>query len=98
MDLGNPKNTIEVIQKYNFAFQKNFGQNFLIDTHVLDKIISAAGMTKEDTVLEVGPGIGTMTQRLSQAAGQVIAVEIDNKSDSDLKRYASGLRKCNCYQ
>ena len=77
MDLGNPKNTIEVIQKYNFAFQKKFGQNFLIDTHVLDKIISAAGMTKEDAVLEVGPGIGTMTQRLSQAAGQVIAVEID---------------------
>ena len=77
MDLGNPKNTIEVIQKYNFAFQKKFGQNFLIDTHVLDKIISAAGMTKGDTVLEVGPGIGTMTQRLSQAAGQVIAVEID---------------------
>ena len=64
MDLGNPKNTIEVIQKYNFAFQKKFGQNFLIDTHVLDKIISAAGMTQEDTVLEVGPGIGTMTQRL----------------------------------
>lgn len=57
MDLGNPKNTIEVIQKYNFAFQKKFGQNFLIDTHVLDKIISAAGMTKKDTVLEVGPGI-----------------------------------------
>lgn len=77
MDLGNPKNTIEIIQKYNFAFQKKFGQNFLIDTHVLDKIISAAGMKKEDTVLEVGPGIGTMTQRLSQAAGQVIAVEID---------------------
>ena len=77
MDLGNPKNTIEVIQKYNFAFQKKFGQNFLIDTHVLDKIISAAGMTNEDTVLEVGPGIGTMTQRLSQAAVQVIAVEID---------------------
>ena len=77
MDLGNPKNTIEVIQKYNFAFQKKFGQNFLIDTHVQVKIISAAGMTKEDTVLEGGPGIGTMTQRLSQAAGQVIAVEID---------------------
>ena len=71
MDLGNPKNTIEVIQKYNFAFQKKFGQNFLIDTHVLDKIISAAGMTKEDTVLEVGPGIGTMTQRLSQASGNM---------------------------
>ena len=76
-ELGNPKNTIEVLQKYQFHFAKKFGQNFLIDTHVLDKIISAAGMTKEDTVLEVGPGIGTMTQRLSQAAGQVIAVEID---------------------
>ena len=77
MDLGNPKNTIEVIQKYNFAFQKKFGQNFLIDTHVLDKIISAAGMTKEDTVLEVGPGIGTMTQYLCENAREVTAVEID---------------------
>ena len=75
--LGEPQNTIAVLQKYGFVFQKKYGQNFLIDTHVLDKIISAAGMTKEDTVLEVGPGIGTMTQRLSQAAGQVIAVEID---------------------
>ena len=76
-DLGNPKNTIEVIQKYDFAFQKKFGQNFLIDTHVLDKIIAAAGVTKEDMVLEIGPGIGTMTQRLAEAAGRVVAVEID---------------------
>ncbi len=75
--LGNPKKTIEIIQKYEFAFQKKFGQNFLIDTHVLDKIISAAGVTKEDMVLEIGPGIGTMTQYLAEAARQVIAVEID---------------------
>ena len=76
--LGNPKNTIEVIQKYQFAFQKKFGQNFLIDPHVLDKIIGAAGVTKEDMVLEIGPGIGTMTQYLAEAAGKVVAVEIDN--------------------
>ena len=76
--LGNPKNTIEVIQKYDFAFQKKFGQNFLIDTHVLDKIIRAAGVTKEDMVLEIGPGIGTMTQCLAEAAGRVVAVEIDS--------------------
>ncbi|MDD3254030.1 MAG: 16S rRNA (adenine(1518)-N(6)/adenine(1519)-N(6))-dimethyltransferase RsmA [Lachnospiraceae bacterium] len=75
--LGNPKNTIEVIQKYEFAFQKKFGQNFLINTHVLDKIISAAGVTKDDMVLEIGPGIGTMTQCLAEAARQVVAVEID---------------------
>lgn len=76
--LGNPKNTIEIIQKYEFAFQKKFGQNFLIDTHVLDKIITAAGVTKEDMVLEIGPGIGTMTQYLADAARQVVAVEIDS--------------------
>ncbi len=75
--LGNPQNTIEVLQKYDFSFQKKFGQNFLIDTHVLDKIISAAHITKEDMVLEIGPGIGTMTQYLAEAAGKVIAVEID---------------------
>ena len=75
--LGNPKNTIEVLQKYNFNFQKKFGQNFLIDTHVLDKIISSANITKEDMVLEIGPGIGTMTQYLACAAGKVVAVEID---------------------
>ena len=75
--LGNPKNTIEIIQKYQFAFQKKFGQNFLIDTHVLDKIISAAGITGDDCVLEIGPGIGTMTQYLAENAGHVVAVEID---------------------
>ncbi|MGL5436346.1 MAG: 16S rRNA (adenine(1518)-N(6)/adenine(1519)-N(6))-dimethyltransferase RsmA [Lachnospiraceae bacterium] len=75
--LGNPKNTIEIIQKYEFMFQKKFGQNFLVDTHVLDKIIAAAGVTKDDMVLEIGPGIGTMTQYLAEAAGQVVAVEID---------------------
>ena len=75
--LGNPQNTIAVLQKYHFNFQKKFGQNFLIDTHVLDKIIGAAGITKDDMVLEIGPGIGTMTQYLSCAAGQVVAVEID---------------------
>lgn len=75
--LGNPQNTIEVLQKYQFNFQKKFGQNFLIDTHVLDKIIRSAEITKEDMVLEIGPGIGTMTQYLAQAAGKVIAVEID---------------------
>ena len=75
--LGNPKNTIEIIQKYQFAFQKKFGQNFLIDTQVLDKIIDAAGITAEDCVLEIGPGIGTMTQYLAEHARQVVAVEID---------------------
>ena len=76
--LGNPKNTIEVIQKYGFAFQKKFGQNFLIDPHVLEKIIASAGVTKDDMVLEIGPGIGTMTQYLAESAGCVVAVEIDN--------------------
>lgn len=77
--LGNPKNTIEIIQKYQFAFQKKFGQNFLIDTHVLEKIISAAGVGDDDMVLEIGPGIGTMTQYLAEHARQVVAVEIDSK-------------------
>lgn len=75
--LGNPQNTIAVLQKYNFVFQKKFGQNFLIDTHVLDKIIRSAEITKDDFVLEIGPGIGTMTQYLACAAGKVVAVEID---------------------
>ena len=75
--LSDPKKTIEIIQKYQFAFQKRFGQNFLIDAHVLEKIVSAAGITKDDCVLEIGPGIGTMTQYLAESAGQVIAVEID---------------------
>lgn len=75
--LGNPKYTIEVLQKYDFVFQKRFGQNFLIDTHVLEKIIAASEITKDDFVLEIGPGIGTMTQYLAEAAREVAAVEID---------------------
>ncbi len=75
--LGNPKNTIEILNKYGFNFQKRFGQNFLIDTHVLEKIIRSANVTKDDLVLEIGPGIGTMTQYLCEHARQVIAVEID---------------------
>lgn len=75
--LGNPKKTIEVLQKYEFVFQKKYGQNFLIDTHVLDKIINAAKITKDDFVLEIGPGIGTMTQYLASSAREVFAVEID---------------------
>ncbi len=75
--LGNPKNTIEVLQKYNFNFQKKFGQNFLIDTRVLEEIIDAAQITKDDFVLEIGPGIGTMTQYLCETAREVVAVEID---------------------
>lgn len=75
--LGNPKNTIEILQKYKFVFQKKFGQNFLIDEHVLEKIISAAGIGPDDFVVEIGPGIGTMTQYLAHAARGVAAVEID---------------------
>ena len=75
--LGNPKNTIEVLQKYKFNFQKKFGQNFLIDTRILEEIIDAAQITKDDFVLEIGPGIGTMTQYLCEAAREVVAVEID---------------------
>ncbi len=88
--LGNPQNTIEILQKYNFNFQKKFGQNFLIDTHVLDKIISAAEISKEDMVLEIGPGIGTMTQYLAEAAGKVIAVEIDKNLIPILQDTLSG--------
>ena len=76
--LGNPKYTIEVLQKYGFVFQKRFGQNFLIDTRVLDRIIEASEITKDDFVLEIGPGIGTMTQYLADAAREVTAVEIDD--------------------
>jgi 16S rRNA (adenine1518-N6/adenine1519-N6)-dimethyltransferase len=75
--LGEPKNTIAILNKYHFVFQKKFGQNFLIDTHVLEKIIRAAGITKEDMVIEIGPGIGTMTQYLCESARSVVAVEID---------------------
>lgn len=77
-NLANPQNTIAVLKKYNFNFQKKFGQNFLIDPHVLDKIILAADITKNDLVLEIGPGIGTLTQYLCEHARQVIAVEIDH--------------------
>lgn len=76
--LGNPRNTIEVLQKYGFVFQKRFGQNFLIDPHVLEKIIRFSEITKDDFVLEIGPGIGTMTQYLAEAAREVTAVEIDD--------------------
>ena len=76
--LSDPKETIAILQKYNFNFQKKFGQNFLIDGHVVDKIVSAAEISKEDVVLEIGPGIGTMTQRLCEEAGDVIAIEIDS--------------------
>ena len=75
--LGIPSNTIALLQTYNFTFQKKFGQNFLIDPHVLEKIVDAAGVTKEDCVVEIGPGIGTMTQYLAERAGRVVAVEID---------------------
>ncbi len=75
--LSNPQVTIETIKRYDFAFQKKFGQNFLIDEHVLNKIIAASGVTKKDVVLEIGPGFGTMTQYLAEAAKEVIAVEID---------------------
>jgi len=75
--LSNPQKTIEIIQKYDFVFQKKFGQNFLIDPHVLDKIVRAADIGKEDCVLEIGPGIGTMTQCLADQARHVVAVEID---------------------
>ena len=78
-NLGNYKNTAEVLQKYQFRMQKKYGQNFLIDTNILHKIVEAAQITKEDCVLEIGPGIGTMTQHLAEAAGRVIAVEIDKE-------------------
>ena len=93
--LGNPKNTIEVLNKYQFMFQKKFGQNFLIDTHVLEKIIRSANITKEDFVLEIGPGIGTMTQYLAEAAREVTAVEIDRNLIPILKDTLSGYDNVN---
>lgn len=75
--LGNPTNTIEVLKKYNFNFQKKFGQNFLIDSNILEHIVDAAEITRDDCVLEIGPGIGTMTQYLCEQAREVVAVEID---------------------
>ena len=88
--LSSPKKTIEIIQKYNFDFQKKFGQNFLIDSHVLQKIIDAAHITKDDFVLEIGPGIGTMTQYLSEHAREVMAVEIDHNLIPILKETLAG--------
>lgn len=78
-NLGNPKSTLEIINKYEFAFQKKFGQNFLIDSNIVEKIVRDAGVTKDDFVLEIGPGIGTMTQYLCESAREVVAVEIDTK-------------------
>ena len=75
--LGNKRSTSEIIQKYQFDFRKKFGQNFLVDNSILDKIIESAHITRNDCVLEIGPGIGTMTQRLAEEAGEVVAVEID---------------------
>ncbi|MBS6397740.1 MAG: 16S rRNA (adenine(1518)-N(6)/adenine(1519)-N(6))-dimethyltransferase RsmA [Clostridiales bacterium] len=89
-NLGTPQNTIEILNKYKFVFQKKFGQNFLIDTHVLDKIIQAADITKDDFVVEIGPGIGTMTQYLAAAAGGVAAIEIDKALIPILKDTLSG--------
>lgn len=88
--LGNPQNTIAVLKKYNFKLQKRYGQNFLIDTHVLDKIMDAANITKDDFVLEIGPGIGTMTQLLCEHAGSVLAVEIDRSLIPILQDTLSG--------
>lgn len=89
-DLGNPQNTIEILNKYKFVFQKKFGQNFLIDPHVLEKIIRAAGITQDDFVVEIGPGIGTMTQYLAAAARGVAAIEIDRALIPILKDTLSG--------
>ena len=90
--LGNPTGTIEILKKYNFNFQKRYGQNFLIDSHILEKIIDAAGITKEACVLEIGPGIGTMTQYLAESAGEVAAVEIDRALIPILKDTLSDYR------
>ena len=88
--LIDPKNTIEILKKYGFSFSKRYGQNFLIDAHVLAKIIAAAEITKEDTVVEIGPGIGTLTQALAEAAGHVYAVEIDSRLIPILEDTLSG--------
>lgn len=83
--LGNPQNTIAVLQKYNFTFQKKFGQNFLIDTHVLDKIIDSAQITKDDLVLEIGPGIGTMTHTWLMLPGRSLLLRLTKRSFQFLK-------------
>lgn len=89
-NLGNPGSTIAVLQKYNFNFQKKYGQNFLIDSNILKRIVAGAGITKEDVVLEIGPGIGTMTQYLAEAAKKVITIEIDDKLIPILQDTLSG--------
>lgn len=89
-NLGIPQNTIEILQKYNFRMQKKYGQNFLIDSGVLNRIVDAAEITGEDCVLEIGPGIGTMTQYLAERAGEVVAVEIDKNLIPILKDTLSG--------
>ena len=89
-DLGSAKSTANIINKYGFSFQKRFGQNFLIDEHVLDKIVDAALVGKEDGVIEIGPGIGTMTQRLCEAASKVVAIEIDRELIPILNETMSG--------
>ncbi|MCI8308362.1 MAG: 16S rRNA (adenine(1518)-N(6)/adenine(1519)-N(6))-dimethyltransferase RsmA [Lachnospiraceae bacterium] len=94
----NPQNTIQILKKYDIHFQKKYGQNFLIDSHVMDKIIRAAGITKNDAVLEVGPGIGTMTQFLCEAAGSVLAVEIDKALFAVLSDTLSAYNNVNIIQ
>ncbi len=89
-DLGSAKSTANIINKYGFSFQKRFGQNFLIDEHVLDKIVDAALIGEEDGVIEIGPGIGTMTQRLCEAASKVVAIEIDKELIPILSETMSG--------
>lgn len=89
-NLGIPRNTIDILQKYHFNIQKKFGQNFLVDTRVLDRIVAAAEITAEDCVLEIGPGIGTMTQYLAESAGKVVAVEIDKNLIPILEDTLSG--------
>ena len=79
MYLGNPTNTIKILEKYGFSFQKKYGQNFLIDSNIVKKIVQESGVKKDDFVLEIGPGIGTMTQILCENAREVVAVEIDKK-------------------
>ena len=76
-NLGIPTNTLKVLEKYNFSFQKKFGQNFLIDTHILEGIISGAGITKDDCVLEIGPGIGALSSEFCNYYDEVVSVEID---------------------
>ena len=88
--LGSRKSASEIIQKYQFDFRKKFGQNFLIDNHILDKIVEAADITREDCILEIGPGIGTLTQRLAEEAGEVVAVEIDKNLISILDETLAG--------